>query len=551
MSNVDRRHFVLATAAAVTVGPVAGCLTGAEDQPVRQVEDRAVEEWELTADEGPFNTYADVRTTDDGSLLVGTARDDTGPAVATATKLTPGGDVVWERRYPSPDQLEALEDEVVGPIPEDGFAFSLPADDGFLLVGWTYYDGPAVYVSRLVRVDEHGEVRWERSFASLEDASAYSYLADGVVTDDGYLLCGIESPGIMLGGGGWLVSVAADGSLNWFERIPATERDLAETVRQDVFTGIVPVDDGYVLSGHYEPPEGGSRAWVVGIDERGSVRWEDDVALETAGPTRANDLAVSDEGVGYDLLVVGSAGAVFDARARSRAAITLEGDGFVAAYTADGDRRQFRELDGTPAFSVARSSRGLVAGGARAGRAWVGTPDRTDFEAADSSVVASLATAHEGELVAAGNRIDGDRVDAWARLIRSLAAEPDDRNDEEPKADPREWTFDFLDCETVRVTGDVADVLLNVIWWEEPDEDLVGTISEPVGGVEGERTIAVTEEFGEFPFGPVLTSVEAFAEGTPVVPGGGDVVVENPQGEECQAAILETFDGERHDTSMG
>ena len=543
MTHVDRRRVLLVTATTAAIGSVAGCLTGATET--------SDDEWERTTGEATFSSYADARAIDDGSLLVGTRREDTDPAEGVATRLTADGDVAWERRYPSPDQVDALENEVVGPIPEDGLSFSLPADDGFLLVGWTYYDNTAVSVGRLVRVDEDGAVDWERSFADLEDASAYSYLADGVATDDGYLLCGIESPGIMLGGGGWLVSVAADGSVNWHERIPATDRDLAETTRRDVFTGIAPVDDGYVLSGHYEPENGDSRAWVVGVDDGGSVRWEDDVALETEGPTRATDVAVSEGGAGYDVLVVGSVGPRFDARTRSGDAIDLAGDGFVAAYTADGDRRWLRERDETPLFCLERSRRGLVAGGAEEGRAWVGTPDRADFVAEDSSVVSTLCPARKGALVAAGCRIDGDRVEAWVRLIGDRGDEPSE-DDEEPSDDPDEWTFEFLDCETVRVTGDVADVLLNVIWWTEPDADLVGTISEPVGGVEGERTIAVTEAFADvsFAFGPVLTSVEAFAEGTPVMPGSGDVVVENPKGEECQAAILETFDGEGHDTSM-
>lgn len=101
--------------------------------------------------------------------------------------------------------------------------------------------------------------------------------------------------------------------------------------------------------------------------------------------------------------------------------------------------------------------------------------------------------------------------------------------------------IEFLDCETVRVIGDFADVVLGVVWWTEPDEAAAGTIREPVGGVGGERTIAASEEFGPFEYGPVVDTVEAFEEG-PVVPGAGDVTAENPDYGRCRDAIVASFD---------
>ncbi len=102
---------------------------------------------------------------------------------------------------------------------------------------------------------------------------------------------------------------------------------------------------------------------------------------------------------------------------------------------------------------------------------------------------------------------------------------------------------EFLDCETVRVTGRFADLVLDSIWWDEPSNRGVGTIREPVGGVDGERTISAGEAFGEFEYGPILVAVEAFEEGTPIVPGLGDHTVENPHAEACREAVLEDFEG--------
>ena len=109
--------------------------------------------------------------------------------------------------------------------------------------------------------------------------------------------------------------------------------------------------------------------------------------------------------------------------------------------------------------------------------------------------------------------------------------------DEGESTDPVE----FLDCETVRVTESADDVLLSLSWWDE--QGLLGTIAEPVGAAGGDRTVSATEEFGSFAYGPIVTAVELFETGTPVVPGGGDVLVSNPDAESCAQSIRENHDG--------
>ena len=99
----------------------------------------------------------------------------------------------------------------------------------------------------------------------------------------------------------------------------------------------------------------------------------------------------------------------------------------------------------------------------------------------------------------------------------------------------------FVDCETVRVTEPAAEVLLSLFWWDERGQ--LGTITEPVGSVEDERTISATAEFGTFAYGPVVSEIELFDIGTPTVPGGGDVSVRNPDVESCATSIRDGYDG--------
>lgn len=408
MSRVDRRRFLRATAA--TAGaPVSLAATAG-----------AVEEWEWTGGTAPFGTVNDATTLEGGVVVAGTVAAEAEPSAGFAARITAGGEVAWHRRYVSDDQRDALEADVLGPTPQDGISAVLPAPDGegALLVGWTYYDSTAVYVCRLIRIGPDGGVRWTRTGGELAPDLSYSYLADGVAADDGYLLCGMGSPGIMLGGAGWLLSLDARGSLDWQQLYPATGRDLARTSLRDVFRTVVARENGYVVGGHYDPHRAGdARGWLLGVDPDGAVRWEgrfDD------GTTRIYGLADSDA-TGYDLLAVGALGplaAPGDRQfARPRRPGTT-GDGFVAAYTAGGARVWREHLAGTALFAANHGPKGVLAGGARWGRGWVGTVGRTVFESGGQGLVAALADAGDaGRVIAAGRRRRADRTDAWARAI--------------------------------------------------------------------------------------------------------------------------------------
>ncbi|EMA30202.1 hypothetical protein [Halobiforma nitratireducens] len=101
-------------------------------------------------------------------------------------------------------------------------------------------------------------------------------------------------------------------------------------------------------------------------------------------------------------------------------------------------------------------------------------------------------------------------------------------------------SVDFLDCETVRITGTAEDVILSAFWWDESRS--VGTIAEPIGGVDGRRVVSVSEEFGAFAYGPIVSEIEGFEPGTPRIPGNGDWSVSNPDLEDCVAEVRDRYE---------
>lgn len=527
MVGFDRRRFLAATASATALSSMTGAVIargGPNDTATTGIE------WEYNRP--PSSLYENVLRTDGGYLLVGGANvpDEFGTQ-GLATTLTAEGAEQWSQTYQSTPQQEARAMEPqVGPIPEDWLTLSLETNDGYLLIGWTYFDGPAVYVTRVYDVDEDGTVRSERSLGDLEDASAFSYLTDGVETENGFLCCGAESPGIMLGSAGWLVELEQDGSVADYSRFPATERDLETTSRSDVFRAITSAPGGYAVAGSYEPESSEpAQGWVVGLDEDLNQRWDERFTLEADEPTIVYDIVPSDVEQ-YDFVVVGTTG-TFDRFGRSVLTDPAEaGNGFVAAYTDDGERQWLEYLPNQPLFCALRTLSGVVAGGARDGNGWVGTVGRTDFEAEQPSVVTSLSRGHGSEVVAAGRRTEDERAAAWARTV-SISG-----GDNQPKNPSKGETVEYLDCQRVRVVGDYTDVIARLTF--DPGDGEIGTIIEPVGGVAGNRIIDGVAEFDLDRENTVLTSIELFTADGPTVPGLGDEEIQNPNLDACFEDVL-------------
>ncbi|WP_254768589.1 hypothetical protein [Salinilacihabitans rarus] len=99
----------------------------------------------------------------------------------------------------------------------------------------------------------------------------------------------------------------------------------------------------------------------------------------------------------------------------------------------------------------------------------------------------------------------------------------------------------FLDCGRVRIVGDYADVILSIAF--DSGDGAVGTIVEPVGGVDGERTIDAAAEFDLDPETTVLAAVELFETEGVATPGLGDLRAVNPDEEACLAERLGHLDG--------
>ncbi|APX95405.1 hypothetical protein [Natronorubrum daqingense] len=111
----------------------------------------------------------------------------------------------------------------------------------------------------------------------------------------------------------------------------------------------------------------------------------------------------------------------------------------------------------------------------------------------------------------------------------------DEKEPDEPdEPDEPEAGIEYLDCQTIRVVGDFAEVSFEALFVENGE---IGNVIEFVGPVEGEQTIDITE-VETVPEDAIVGYAEAFHDDGEPVPGDGDVTAINPELEACQEAFL-------------
>ncbi|SFB92575.1 hypothetical protein SAMN05444422_10372 [Halobiforma haloterrestris] len=174
---------------------------------------------------------------------------------------------------------------------------------------------------------------------------------------------------------------------------------------------------------------------------------------------------------------------------------------------------------------------------------WVPVPPSLSLERADDTVRNGEPNATASDRSSPADDSRGERK-ANSSTAGSDESELEAGNDGEATVEvdaEADLEVTFLDCETVRIEGSVDEVILAAFWWDE--SGLPGTIAEPIGGVDGERVISVSDAFGSFVHGPILSEVQGFRAGTPTVPGNGDWTVSNPHLERCIERVRDRYDG--------
>lgn len=139
--------------------------------------------WEKQFPESKYKPIKSVLPVEDGFLVLGDNGYITnpGPIVASLSKLSLSGDIIWEKTYPYP-----------GHYGSEGMNM-IALDDGDLLVEIDVFkNGNSIEVPHIVRLSPHGEIRWDMPLTG----SYYRYYPTKIkmVSGSKILLCGSAYP---------------------------------------------------------------------------------------------------------------------------------------------------------------------------------------------------------------------------------------------------------------------------------------------------------------------------------------------------------------------
>jgi hypothetical protein len=142
------------------------------------------------------------------------------------------------------------------------------ADGGYALVGFTRSFGDGDTNAWLVKIDEYGEMEWNKTYG---EAGSESDAASLIQTlDGGYAFVGSTAKGISLWSteyNAWLVKTDETGNIEWSKLYGGTG--------SDSFSSLIETSDGgYVLAGSTTSFGAGEKDfWLVRTDASGNVQW--------------------------------------------------------------------------------------------------------------------------------------------------------------------------------------------------------------------------------------------------------------------------------------
>lgn len=204
---------------------------------------------------GKNNDYATslIQTTDGGYMVAG-----------TTYSYGAGGRNFWVIKLDNKGNV--VWDKTFGGNSCD-CAYSLiqTADGGYAVAGKTYSYGAGGWDFWIIKLDSVGNKEWDKTYGGSDD----DYLKSLIQTaDGGYAVAGET---LSFGAGGkdvWFIKLDSDGNKIWDKTFGGSKYDYAESLIQTM-------DGGYVVAGGTESYSvGKSDFWVIKLDNQGNREWD-------------------------------------------------------------------------------------------------------------------------------------------------------------------------------------------------------------------------------------------------------------------------------------
>lgn len=192
-------------------------------------------------------------TPDGGFVAVGSWSIGTPDPDARIWKLNAEGDIVWQKilRHNGEDYLSSLQHA---------------NGDGYVAAGLTYSAQTRESDALVVSLDASGNVIWQRSYGGVGTEAARSVFP---VANGGYIVAGYVSPGPSGEADAWVLRLDEDGQVLWQKSYGSALDDWANSARPTPDGGYIVVGSTFWLDADFHRD-----AWVLKLDAEGEVLWQ-------------------------------------------------------------------------------------------------------------------------------------------------------------------------------------------------------------------------------------------------------------------------------------
>jgi hypothetical protein len=209
--------------------------------------------WQKTYGGSDFDYAISVQQTTDSGYIVagGTESFGAGSDDVWIIKLDAGGTIVWQKTY--------------GGSGSDIPNAIIQTDDGFIVAGASNSFSTDNFEAWIIKLDSNGNRIWERTYGGTGDDFAFSIQQ---TTDSGYIVAGATYSFGASNRDVWVLKLDENGNVIWQKRYGGIGTEGVYSAKQTS-------DGGYILAGDTESFGDGSRkAWIIRLDQNGVVLWE-------------------------------------------------------------------------------------------------------------------------------------------------------------------------------------------------------------------------------------------------------------------------------------
>ena len=200
-------------------------------------------------------TNSIIQTSDGGYVVAGdTESKGAGKYDAWVIKLDNEGNKVWDKTYGGRDYDWA--DLIIQ-----------TTDGGYAIAGVTYSKSAGKSDFWVIKLDNQGNIIWEKTYGGRDDDWAYSIIQ---TTDGGYVIAGKTESKVAGVTDAWIIKLDHEGNIIWDQTYGGSGCDVACFIIQTI-------DGVYIVAGitnFYD-------IWVIKIDDEGSIIWDN--TLKTSG----------------------------------------------------------------------------------------------------------------------------------------------------------------------------------------------------------------------------------------------------------------------------